>query len=223
VLSSVRDIAMSHSRTPSLLSHVATRWVQSACRSTGHVLVRLSRAPPTGGAHAAMDVAQLDVYLTELALWWAKNSKIKGTSTHTMTQRLTRAVEDELYASKLHTCDHDFIRGNAEWPRLRTWTDPHALHTWYPGTVWLYSMLLLLLAWSEGSLHSGTNTTGVVGADDCSHARAIGKTPTATYSSHPQCLPGLCRPSRRSSASKLQRCDTISLPHTAMKFGEQHA
>eukprot|EP01047_Picozoa_sp_COSAG01_P044224 COSAG01_NODE_3983_length_5467_cov_3.221498_1_plen_91_part_10 len=47
------DIAMSPSVTPSLLCHVATQKVQSACRSTGHVLVRLSRAPPRGGAHAA--------------------------------------------------------------------------------------------------------------------------------------------------------------------------
>jgi hypothetical protein len=47
-----------------------------------------------------LNVGQLDIYLTELALWWAKNSKIEGTSTQGMARRLTRAVEDELYASK---------------------------------------------------------------------------------------------------------------------------
>jgi Sec7-like guanine-nucleotide exchange factor len=45
-------------------------------------------------------VAMSYVYVTELALWWAKKSNVRGTSTRTMAQRLTRAVEDELYASK---------------------------------------------------------------------------------------------------------------------------
>jgi hypothetical protein len=92
-----------------------------------------------------LDVAQLDVYVTELALWWAKNSKIKGTSTRTMAQRLTRAVEDELYASTLHTCDQDFIRGNADWPKLRTWADPHALHDSSPSTIKMRNDTLLAI------------------------------------------------------------------------------
>jgi hypothetical protein len=43
-----------------------------------------------------LDISQLDIQLTELALWIVKTSKVRDASLPTISRRLTRAVEDEV-------------------------------------------------------------------------------------------------------------------------------
>eukprot|EP01047_Picozoa_sp_COSAG01_P094604 COSAG01_NODE_25483_length_743_cov_2.742236_2_plen_141_part_01 len=75
-----------------------------------------------------LDQKELDVRLTEIALWFAKTGKVDSSSLSSLTRRLLRSVEDEVYVSTLRTAPQNFIGGDAPWPQLRTSVDPHALH-----------------------------------------------------------------------------------------------
>jgi hypothetical protein len=75
-----------------------------------------------------LDLQELDVKLTEIALWFAKTGKVETSSLSNLTRRLLRSVEDEVYVATLRAAPQNFIGGDAPWPQLRTSVDPHALH-----------------------------------------------------------------------------------------------
>jgi hypothetical protein len=100
-----------------------------------------------------LDISQLDIQLTELALWIVKTSKVRDASLPTISRRLTRAVEDEVYAATLHAAPQDFIGGGAPWPLIRTCKDPHALQAPLPTTIKMRNDTLLAIYRSWAGAH----------------------------------------------------------------------